>query len=209
MKIGQVKYKLAIGGIAALFLAGLCIAYFIFINLQVKIVIPENFGQARTDASMTAAEIVALTEKSLNVLNQINNADRNYDFSRALDLVYSEQSQVKKINQKTTELNERLAIMAKFIRDIKPQEASDVAFAAVSEEVSLISHMVNYGAYFNALLETLEYKFSGDIRYDSSDVQLLVGNMNKEVKEINSINESFSMKMAEFDKITEEKFKIF
>ena len=53
-----------------------------------------------------------------------------------------------------------------------------------------------------ALLENLNYKFSGDIRYDSGDAQAIISVMNASAKEVSNLNASYNQKMEEFDNLT-------
>ncbi|MDD5547634.1 MAG: hypothetical protein PHN74_01880 [Candidatus Pacebacteria bacterium] len=206
MKIGQVRVNKF--GVAAMAFAALAIlgtsAYFIVNSFSEDSFVSEAFIDARKEASFMAFQINYLTEKSLEVLSRISEADRKYNFSRALELVHEEQDDIKEIREKSISLTKELDNMTREVSIIRPEKARNLAISAISEEISLINHLVNYNAFFGGLLETLKFKFSGDIRYDSSDVQDLVNNMNKEVAEVNRLNKTFGEKLAEFDKLTEK-----
>lgn len=162
--------------------------------------VPESFAEARIKSSIIASELTLGLDLSRQSLNKISEEDRNGRFSSALELVEKEIEKIEKVKIKALELAAELANMAQAVQGIEPASARNLAFEAVSQEVSLIMRLNNYlNSSFNPLLETLRLKFYGDIRYDSGDVRILVENMNKEAKEINSINESFNQKLRDFD----------
>ena len=164
-----------------------------------KTFVPENFNEARAKSSAIASELVGLLDESLKSLDKISEEDKNYRFSSAMDLVNGESEKIENAKARALDLSGELNKMAQAVQGIKPAKARNLALEAVSQEVLLISHIVNYNSYFGGLLETLRLKFAGDIRYDSNDVQVLVSNMNSEAKEINTINNFFNQKLGEFD----------
>lgn len=164
--------------------------------------VPSNFQTARQEGSEISAGIVAILGESVQSLDKIAEADKNYNFSRALRLVDDELEKVEKAKQKAAELTKVLDKMARAVQEITPKRARDLALEAVSSEISLISHLMIYNDTLTGILKTLQYKFSGDIRYDAKDVQTLVESLNKETREINALNDLFNEKMREFDEIT-------
>ena len=180
-------------GMGLLYLAGYLLIGQIFV--------PPQFTEARNKSGLIAKEIVALTEESLKNLDVISLNDREYNFRKALGLVREELERAKNSRIKAVELTKQLDAMARGAAGITPLKARNLATQAIADELSLISHMIVYNDALNGLLQTLEFKFSGDIRYDSQEVQNLIQNMNKEAKEINNLNESFNQKMQQLDKM--------
>ena len=170
---------------------------YFFVN---KAFIPESFTESRRNSAIVAKEIVALTETSLANLDKIASYDREYRFNSALALVRGELERSKEARRKAVQLTTQLGLMARAAGGITPVSIRNLAIEAIGNEISLVSHLMVYSDSLNSLLQTLEYKFSGDIKYDASDVQDLVKNMNQEAMEINRLNNSFSDKMANFDK---------
>jgi len=162
--------------------------------------VPPQFTEARNKSGLIAKEIVALTEESLKNLDVISLNDRQYNFGKALSLVREELERAKNSRAKAVELTEQLDAMARGASGITPSSARNLAMQAVADELSLISNLIVYNDALNGLLQTLEFKFSGDIRYDSQDVQNLIKSMNIEAKTINDLNESFNQKMQQLDK---------
>jgi len=180
-------------GMGLLYLAGYLLIGQIFV--------PPQFTEARNKSGLIAKEIVALTEESLKNLDVISLNDREYNFRKALGLVREELERAKNSRIKAVELTKQLDAMARGAAGITPLKARNLAMQAIADELSLISHMIVYNDALNGLLQTLEFKFSGDIRYDSQEVQNLIKNMNNEAKEINNLNESFNQKMQQLDKM--------
>lgn len=162
--------------------------------------VPENFVKAREKSAVIATELVSDLDLSLQSLAKISEEDKNGRFSSALGLVEQEIEKIEKAKAMAMELSAELINMTQAIQGIKPIVARNLALEAVSQETSLLMRLNNYlNSSFNPLLETLRLKFYGDIRYDSGDVQVLIANMNREAKEVNSINDSFSQKLKDFD----------
>ena len=163
--------------------------------------VPQSFNDARSEGALISSQIVALLGDSLKGLETISEEDRNYNFSKAFDLVLDELNRTKIAREKALDLSSALDKMARAVKDISPTKARNIAMQAVSQEVSLIGNLVVYNDTLRGLLETLRYKFSGDIRYDADDVQKLIVSLNKKAKEITSLNDSFNGIMGEFDKL--------
>ncbi|GEM_PF-1012802 len=162
--------------------------------------VPENFVEAREKSASIASELVALLDSSVKSLDKISEEDKNGRFSSALELVEQETEKIEQVRTIALELSAELNNMAQAVQGIKPANAKNIALEAVTQEVSLIGHLINYNAYFGGLLFTLKMKFIDDIKYDSNDVWNFINNMNKEANEVNLINNSFNQKLAEFDK---------
>ncbi len=171
-----------------------------FRYLSTKSIVPQSFQEARQEGAFVSSVIVSLLDESLKNLEIISQEDKNYNFSKAMDLVQQELDRTEGTKQKAANLTLVLDKMTTSVPGIAPAKARNLALEAVSNEVALISHLMIYNDSLRGLLETLRYKFSGDIRYDADDVQALVSNMNREAKEINNLNDLFNQKMREFDR---------
>lgn len=161
--------------------------------------VPENFVKAREKSAGIASDLVVLLDSSVKSLDKISVEDRNDRFSSALELVDKETEKIEKVRTMALELSAELNNMAQAVQGIEPVSAKNIALEAITQEVSLIGHLINYNAYFSGLLTTLKMKFIDDSNYNSSDVQNFINNMNKEKDEVNSINESFNQKLIDFD----------
>lgn len=188
--------------VAVLVLAAILVVYFGLQYFAEKSFVPQSFTDGRQQSAAISGDIVGLLNESLKNLETISQEDKNYHFSKALDLVYVELARTQESKKKASDLTAILEQMAKVLPAITPTQAKNLAIEAVSNEVSLVSHLLIYNDSLSGLLETLKYKFSGDIRYDSKDVQALVNNMNQEAEAINNLNDVFNQKMREFDSLT-------
>ncbi len=163
--------------------------------------VPSEFTEHRRQGAGIAKELVSLTEVSLSNLDEISEKDRQYKFGEALDLVRQELARAEEMRAKAFELTDVLTKMIPPAAQVEPEKASKLAIEAIGYEVSLINHFRSYNDILVGLFQTLEYKFSGDIRYDAEDVQNLIKGLNQEASEINRLNNLYNEKMAEFDKL--------
>jgi hypothetical protein len=166
---------------------------------SVESFVPENFSGSRGKSAVIASEIVSELDLSLKNLNKISEEDRSGRFSSALNLVEQETEKIEKAKADAIQLSNELINMAQAVQGIRPTTARNLALEAVTQETTLIGHLINYNAYFSGLLATLKLKFADDIKYNSNDVQNYISKMNGEREEINSINDSFNQKLKEFD----------
>ena len=177
------------------------IIYFIGYLLIGKAFVPDSFTEARRQSAVVAKEIVSATGKSIENLDKIALQDRKYNFYKALSLVHEELANTKNARIKAADLAKNLSDMAIAAAEITPTKARNLAIEAMSHETALITRLIVYNDILNSLLQTLEYKFSGDIRSDSEEVQVLIKNLNEEAKKINELNELFNQKMDKFDEV--------
>ena len=161
--------------------------------------VPENFVKAREKSAGIATELVVILDSSIKNLDKISEEDMGGRFSSALELVGEETEKIDQVRTLALELSGELNNMAQAVQGIVPVSAKNIALEAVTQEVSLIGHLINYNAYFGGLLASLKMKFIDDIKYDSNDVQSFIDSMNKEKDEVNSINESFNQRLRDFD----------
>ncbi len=167
-----------------------------------KVVLPQDFTDARIRAAKQAEELVLMLNESSKNLNLIAQSDRDFEFNKALSLTDEELLRAKQTREKAGEINNELVTMLQSTPSIAPVKARNLAMEAMSYEVSLLKKIIAYNDSLSALLQTLNYKFSGDIRYDADDVQKLIENMNDNAREINELNNLYNQRMKEFDEIT-------
>lgn len=163
--------------------------------------IPTDFQTGRQEARTISADILTLLDASAQNLQKISEADQKYDFINALELVYQELVRTRTAREKGINLTAALDKMARAVPGITPTKARNFALQAMPDGLALVTNLVAYSDTLNGLLETLRYKFSGDIRYDAQDVQKLVANLNDRGKEINRLNDVFNQKMEALDQM--------
>lgn len=158
---------------------------------------PEEFLQARQEASLIAADIVTISDNSISDFDQIAKLDSQGDYTNALLLVTKELENNQVARKKAITLSDQLAIMAKNLDKISPTSAGQIALQAVSSETELISRLINYNDGLNQLLGILREKFLGKASGDK--ILELLSKINDEVKAINDLNRQFNDLMSQFD----------
>jgi len=184
-----------------LFIIVVFFALFIYFLLRFFVVepktIPENFLMARQEASIIASEIVAISNESINNLNEIAQLDKEKKYTEALLLTSQELERNRQAREKAIKLSIQLEIMAKNLSQISPASASQLALQAISSETGLISRLITYNDYLTQLLEVLREKFLGK---DTGDkIPELIAKINDEARAINDLNQKFNDVMKEFD----------
>jgi len=163
--------------------------------------IPEEFSRTRIEGSKLAEEIVAQSNYSVEILGEIAKLDLERRYIKALDIVSKEVGKNYNANSKATNLSSLMASMARTIVNIQPYAARQLALEAVSSEVSLVSHLINYNNYLAELFRILENKFESNAKNSNGGVQELIKAINGEVKEINDLNEKFNDSLRQFDEL--------
>lgn len=168
-----------------------------------KTFVPQNFTDARISTAKTANELMVILGASQENLAQISEYHQSNDFEKALELVKKELVNRKENSAKELQFTKELYSMASTASGVTPVKAKNLALEAVELEFSLIKGLITYNGSFNSLLESLQLKFSNAIKTDNSaEIQRQIELMNSAGKEINNLNEQFTQKMSEFDKLT-------
>lgn len=163
--------------------------------------IPEEFSRARIEGAKLAEEIVAQSNYSVEILGEIAKLDLERRYAKALDMASKEIEKNYNANSKATNLASLMANMARTIVGIRPYAAKQLALEAVSSEVSLVSHLINYNNYLDELFRILGNKFESQAENSNGRVQELIKLINGEVKEINNLNEKFNGSLKQFDEL--------
>lgn len=182
-------------------LALVFLAYFVgrFLLAKTKTV-PEEFMQARQQASLVAKGIVSMSKDSAQHINEISALNNEQKYPEALTLVKKEIDRNREIRDKAITLSSYLQVMTVNVSAIKPKVSAEAALEAVSTEVTLIGHLLIYNDYLNQLLEIIRGKITGDPEATSQNVSDLVKKINDESIVVNVMNEKFNEKMDVFDR---------
>lgn len=174
------------------------IAYFVlrFLNVEPKN-IPSDFLVARQNAFLIARDIVSISDKSTDKLNEIAQFDKERKYTEALFLVSQEIERNRQTREKAIRLSGQLEIMARNLSKISPSSAGQVALEAISSETALISRLIAYNDYYVRLLEILREKFLGKMNGDQ--ISELISKINNEARAINDLNQKFNEMMKKFD----------
>ncbi len=175
-------------------LLGYFVARFLFVDAKD---VPEDFLQARQEASLIAQDIVNLSNQSADNLDEIAYLDGERKYSEALTLISQELERNRQAREKAINLSVQLEKMARNLSEISPPSASQTALEAVSSETALISRLIIYNDYLTQLLEVLRDKFLG--KTDGDKTNELIAKINDEAQAINDLNNKFNKTMEEFD----------
>ncbi len=181
-----------------LFIFIILIAYFVlrFFAVETRSV-PDDFLRARQEASIIAADIVAISNQSSANFGQIAELDSKSNYTDALILVSQELERNRQAREKAINLSIQLELMAKNLDKISPPSAGQTALEAVSSETALISRLINYNDYLTQILDILREKFLG--KADGDKIPELIAKANNEAQAINDLNQKFNDVMREFD----------
>ena len=183
------------------FLIMIFFAYFIgrFLLAKTKTV-PDEFMQARQEASLIAHDIVDMSKASALHIGDISVLNNDKKYAEALALVTQEIERNRQIRDKAITLSGHLQIMTLNVSSIEPKASAEAALEAVSTEVTLIGHLLTYNDYLNQLLGIIKGRIIGDPDATAADVSELVKKINDESIVVNVLNERFNEQMAKFDR---------
>ena len=186
-------------------LAILAIGSLIWLGVYILIgrpFVPQSFKDARVRVAKIAEELVSMLNESNKNLDKIAVQDKDYQFNLASEMVSQELQRTADIYSKASELNNEFSTMAESLGAVAPVKARNLADSAIKDELKLIENVIEYTSCLKVLLQMLDYKFSGNIRYDSDEAQKTIAAMNSLAKNVNELSSSYNQKMGEFDKIT-------
>lgn len=192
----KIKRKFVIAAVLGIGLA--LLGKFVIFNSHV---IPREFAEARLKSSAIAQSIVIFSNNSLKNLDEIARYDRQGNSTEALFLISKELIKNRETQESAIKLSAQLEAMAKSISRIKPSRARELATAAVTSEVALVSRLLSYNNYLTRLFEILQIKFSQPYLYDHSRIAELIVKINEEARAINEFDQNFQQSISEFDKI--------
>ena len=165
--------------------------------------VPEEFTESRNNAGEIAEEITDLTRISSRSISTISSADRAGDYAYGLQLVREEIDRNAEIRDAAAELSEELRIMSINLTEVRPDEASDIGYQAVTSGIELVQHLVNYNNYTYDLLNLIEARLEGVGTEDTEErINKLVLDINTEAELVNALNEDYKSLSRKFNGIT-------
>ena len=164
-------------------------------------VLPPEFQTARLIGADLAEQITFLSNKSLRSLNAIAKYDADKNHNEALILVSRALIDNREVYDRAVQLSTQLALMAQKIGDIRPAEGREIASEAITYEVALVSHLINYNATLRDLFEVLRGKFLGNLPSSDIRVARLLNEINESTTVINGLNKAFNDTLEKFDLI--------
>lgn len=161
---------------------------------------PKDFEDARLRGGAISQDIVNISGELKNKLAEINELDRQGDYTEALVKATEATQATEEIRKKAVDLSTELQLMTSSLPKIKNADAKEAVLESVSNRLALIGHLINYSSYLSDLTNVLRDKFSGNYQ-KAGRVGELVTEINAEVTAINAFNQSAIAAMDRFDRL--------
>jgi hypothetical protein len=187
--------------ILIIFIVILALGSGLFVLFQAQSQVPTSFTAARTQGAVIAQNIVNLSDQSTADLEQVNQYDKQGDYTDALTLTTTIANQSQQLRDQAVQLSNQISSMTQGLSDISSFPAQQAALESISSRLALINELVNYSADINKLLDVLRGHFTGTTQ-DGTQVQALVNQINTDVNAINNFNAQANASMDTFDKLT-------
>src|SRR3989338_2457030 len=165
--------------------------------------VPNEFNAARLQGALIAQEIVDVVSESNDRLYLISTYDVGGDYRAALDLSARALEENKAVADSAVSLSKQLEVMLRNLEQVYPPEAQTKAQGAILAEVQLINKLISYSQLLSQLLEELRLKLKAHLNGVASpgiEIQTRVDEINREIRNINALNQEFIESMKEFDR---------
>ena len=188
------------GKIYVVFAAILFGGYAIYKIIAFASATPKDFETARLRGADISQEIVSISAQIKDELLVVNELDKNWNYSGALEKVIGVAKRTEEMRAKAVELSAELQVMTSALPKLGGEEAKQAVVESVSNRLPLLSRLINYSDYTYQLVSVLREKFAGTW-HSQAEVSQLVDKINAEVTAVNSFNQSAMAAMARFDKL--------
>lgn len=161
------------------------------------IFISKDFDFSRRQSALIAQDIVNLSTEIKNDISKINDLDKEKKYKEAFNLLNETNFKISDIRQKAIELSKTLEIMTKELNNIKAKGNERWAIVAVTNRLTIISHLINYSDYLFSLNLALQKRFYGED--NKKEIEDLIQKINMEATAINEANQKAMEAMKKFD----------
>lgn len=159
--------------------------------------ISKDFDFSRKQSALIAQDIVNLSTEIKNDISKINDLDKEKKYKEAFNLLNETNFKISDIRQKAIELSKTLEIMTKELNNIKAKGNERWAIVAVTNRLTIISHLINYSDYLFSLNLALQKRFYGED--NKKEIEDLIQKINMEATAINEANQKAMEAMKKFD----------
>lgn len=187
-----------------IFFAGLTGIYYGYEYLKTPI-IPEEFTGSKEQISKISRQLVDLTASTNYKIKDINYLETDGHYAAALTLVTKAREENQNAFNQAVELSNQLKTMTESLPKFNSQDNRQISQEAISLEMALIIHFINYTKAVDDLLAILRNKFITTTAKYQRDIDIKLSEINSQVLLINNLNKQFIEKMAELDKAVAEK----
>lgn len=168
-------------------------------------IIPEEFTGSREQISKISRQLVDLTASTNYKIKDINYLETDGHYAAALTLVTKAREENQSAFNQAVELSNQLKTMTESLPKFNSQENRQISQEAISLEMALIIHFINYTKAVEDLLTTLRNKFITPTAKYQRDINIKLSDINSQALLINNLNKQFIEKMAELDSQTGKK----
>lgn len=159
--------------------------------------ISDNFNNSRMQAALISGDIISISNNIKENLSQINRLDEEQKYKEAFNLLNETNLKILDISKKAVDLSKELEIMTKELNNIKAKGAEVYAISAITNRLTIITHLINYRDYLFKLNLALQDRFYG--KNNREEIQFLIDKINIEVDAINEANNQAALDMEKFD----------
>lgn len=161
----------------------------------------ENLNATGTRISNLINQINLLASQSNDQLGLIQTKQKSGDVKAALDLVIVEKEHNRQINESSIQLTEELKELTQLLLKVSDATDQEKIETAIQYQISAISHLLNYGAGVDALLQelALQYESALDNRtYEPKEnIDELYALIQQEIATANANSQKFLESLAE------------
>ncbi|MBI2591763.1 MAG: hypothetical protein HYW34_03745 [Candidatus Brennerbacteria bacterium] len=164
-------------------------------------IIPEEFTGSREQISKISRQLVDLTASTNYKIKDINYLETDGHYAAALTLVTKAREENQNAFNQAVELSNQLKAMTESLPKFNSQENRQISQEAISLEMALIVHFINYTKAVEDLLTVLRARFITPTAKYQRDIDIKLSDINSQALLINNLNKQFIEKMAELDTI--------
>lgn len=163
--------------------------------------LPPEFLKARQRVVEISGQLVDLTSNTNYKIKDINSLDDDGHYAAGLSLVNRARDENKKAFDQAVDLSNQLKIMTEALPKIRSLEGRQFSQEAVSLELALIVHFINYTKAMDDLLLVINNKLITPNKKYQREIDIKLSDINAQALLINNLNEEFYNKMAELDRL--------
>lgn len=160
---------------------------------------PQSFFDARQIVAEISRQLVDLTSTTNYKIKDINYLDLDGHYAAGLSLVSKAKEENQKAFEQAVELSNQLRKMTESLPEISSSDGRQLSQEAVSLEIALIVHFINYTKAMDDLLFLINSKLANPKAKYEREIDIKLTEINSQAVLVNNLNEKFLEKMAELD----------
>jgi chromosome segregation ATPase len=182
--------------VAIVVIAGVYFGYRLLIASQRSV--PQEFSEARSQGAAVSEKIVSNSNQIASLVAQLGSPTSTpKQVSSTLGEVTTKVSQVR---GQAVELAGTLEQMTKAVQDIRSEEARQFALDAISNRLTLVSHLITYTDAVSRLAIAIRQRLETGAR-NSGEIDKLIKEINAEIAAVNRLSSLADEAMFRFDEL--------